>query len=176
MLNHIKRWFFNKNLPKPIRKQKSFGLNPQKSVAILFNGTSEEDRKAVHAFKKRIKNSGAITVKSLAFINNKLPLDNIDYAAYNLKNVNWYGLPSGEKVEEFMSGPWDIVIFLGDTLENHYEYILKNINASFIIGNAIKDAETFFDLTVDTQNSKDMAKKINTIIKSIDIISIKKIS
>lgn len=176
MLNRIKRWFFIKNLPKSSNSFKGTGVNPQKRIAILFDGSTEDDRKVVHEFKKRMKNSGASVVKSLAFVNNKLPLDNVDYAAYNLKNVNWYGFPSGQKVEEFIEGQWDVVIFLGDDMAAHFEFILRNVNASFIIGATKADNNNLFHLSIDSSETKNLTQKINTIIKSIDIISIKKIS
>jgi hypothetical protein len=140
-------------------------------VAILFDGTHEEDRKTVHAFKKHIKVSGSPRVKSLAFINNKLPLDNVDYAAYNLKDTLWFGQPTGENVEEFIRGHWDIVIFLGREITPHFEYILKMVNASFIVGISENEPVALFDLTVEVKKEDSLEKRIQTIIRSIDIIS-----
>lgn len=168
---NLKKWFFNKNLQTPIFKEKVAGFNPQKNIAILFEGTDEEDRKTVHAFKKRLKNSNSFNVKSLAFVNNKLPLDNVDYAAYNLKDVNWYGKPSGPKVEGFILGPWDILIFLGEKMHPHFEFIVRHINASFIIGTSLDKDSSYFHLTVESQQNDTLDKKINTIIKSIELIS-----
>ncbi len=175
MANNIIRWFYEKNIPKTPRKRSISGINPQKRIAVLFDGTSEEDRKTVHAFKKQLKQSGATNVSSLAFVNNKLPLDNVDYAAYNLKNVNWYGVPSGQKVEEFLKVPWDLVIFLGDKMNLHFEYLLSYVDASFIIGNYVNGANDLFDLTIDTEKEVNLSQKINSIIKGIELISINKI-
>jgi hypothetical protein len=51
------------------------------------------------------------SIKSLAFIDNALPFDNVDYAMHTIKkNINWYGVPFGEKVEEFIRKKFDLLI------------------------------------------------------------------
>lgn len=171
MWTNFKKWIFDRRLPQSVVKERVAGLNPQQHVAILFDGTNEEDRKTVHAFKKIIKAAGSPRVKSLAFINNKLPLDNVDYSAYNLKNIYWYGQPTGQNVEMFIRGHWDMVIFLGQEMTPHFEYILKMVNASFIVGISEKEPVPLFDLTVEIKKEDSLEKRIQTIIRSIDIIS-----
>lgn len=171
MWSNFKKWIFDRHLPQSVVKEKMAGLNPQQHVGILFDGTQEEDRKTVHAFKKLIKSSGSSKVKSLAFIKNKLPLDNVDYAAYNMKDIQWYGQPSGENVAEFIQGHWDLVIFLGKEISPHFEYILKVVNASFIVGISENEPVALFDLTVEVQKEDSLEKRIQAIIRSIDIIS-----
>lgn len=173
MWTQFKKWIFDRHLPQSVVKEKVAGVNPQQNVAILFDGTNEEDRKTVHAFKKLIKSAGSSRVKSLAFINNKLPLDNVDYAAYNLKDTRWYGQPSGENVEEFIRGHWDLVIFLGYAVDPHFEYIMKMVNASFIIGISENGHVPLFDLTVEVKKEDSLEKRIQTTVRSIDIISSK---
>ena len=112
MIEKIKRWFFDKELNVQLKNNGAVrnGVNAAASIGILFDGTLEADRKTVHKFKKQLNPSGAKQIKSLAFIQNKLPLDNIDYNAYNEKDVKWYGVPFGEKVEEFIQYNFDILI------------------------------------------------------------------
>jgi hypothetical protein len=104
MIDKIKAWFFYRDFRVDglTNKDQNAGLNSEQNIAVLFDGTSEEDRKKVHRFKKKLNPDGKKNIKSLAFIDNALPLDNVDYAAYNKKNIKWYGVPFGAKVEEFI--------------------------------------------------------------------------
>lgn len=173
MLDRIKKTLFyrafrtqtNNNPHKPLLSIKGG------SVIILFNGTREEDRKTVHRFKKKLTTSGAASVKSLAYIDNKLPLDNVDYAAYNKKNINWYGVPSGEKVESFIQSPADILVVLCPVMLPHYEYIIAHAQAQFIIGPDIVNSTTYFNLTVQYPASDNLEDMVHAITKAVDVIA-----
>lgn len=176
MIQKIKDWFFYKEFKfyTPTKSHKTNTVNNGNSICILFDGSQEEDRKIVHQFKKNINPSQNKQVKSLAFINNKLPLDNVDYAAYNLKDVKWFGIPFGEKVEEFISYEYDLLIVLCNHMEPHYEYIIANNKSAFKIGPNLDKAQKYLDLIIEINENDDVSAIIKKIIKNIDIISIKK--
>ncbi|MBK8628181.1 MAG: hypothetical protein IPN86_22280 [Saprospiraceae bacterium] len=176
MLQSIKKWFFSKEFKSDARPKghQTSGLNSMQSVAILFDGTDETERKIVHKFKKSINPDGKKDIKSLAFINNQLPLDNIDYAAYNLKNIKWYGLPFGEKVEEFVHLKFDILIVIVSKMLPHYEYIIAHSDVKFVIGPSIFNAEKYFDLTVEISENESSDIVIKKIMKAIDKVALKK--
>ncbi|KXK38591.1 MAG: hypothetical protein J5I52_04295 [Saprospiraceae bacterium] len=174
MLKGLKRWMFYKSFsPERSKKKKRTGINPLHTVAVLFDGTQEAERKLVHQFKKDLKAHSAQEAKSLAFINNRLPLDNVDYDAYNLKNVNWYGVPSGTKVSDFIQSNWDVLIFLGQKMLPHYEYIFAHSQANFIIGPSITRAEQYFDMIVDNTEASTTKALINKIIQAVNTIAVK---
>ena len=102
-----------------------------------------------------------------------MPLDNIDYAAYNQKNVKWYGIPFGEKVEEFIHFNFDILIVLCKKMLPHYEYIIAHSEAKFIMGTALNKAEKYFNLMVDTGESQDIDDMISSVMKGAEKIAIK---
>ena len=174
MIDRIKNWLFYREFDTPKHvKHTSVSINPVSSICILFDGTNEDDRKKVHHLKKTLNLSGKRTIKSLAFIDNNLPLDNIDYSAYNQKNVKWYGIPFGEKVEEFIHLNFDILIVLCKRMLPHYEYIIAHSEAKFIMGAALNKAEKYFNLMVDMGESPDIDDMIRSILKSAEKIAIK---
>ncbi len=175
MLHRIRKWFFYRafNLQDKKKVRRHGQVNPMKSVCILFDGTDEAQRKQVHQFKKAINRDGQTEVKSLAFINNRLHLENVDYAAYNLKDINWYGVPSGEKVQTFIQYNYDLMIVLCKKMLPQYEYIIAHSEAQFKVGAAIKRAEHYFDLIVDMPESKDTGALINNIMKAVSLVSVK---
>lgn len=174
MFKQIRKWLFYKAFSnKNIRINSGNTVNPVRNVCILFDGTEEDQRKIVHQFKKTIAAGGRSDVKSLAFINNRLPLDNVDYAAYNLKQINWYGIPNGEKVEAFINNNYDMMIVLIKKMLPHFEYIIAHSNAKFIVGPAITRAENYFDLIVEMPKSTDTNELINNIIKMVNLVAVK---
>ena len=174
MIEKIKNWLFYKEFDSGKHVQHTYQhINPASSICILFDGTNEDDRKKVHQLKKSLNTVGNKIIKSLAFIDNSLPLDNIDYAAYNRKNVKWYGIPFGEKVEEFIHFNFDILIVLCKKMLPHYEYIIAHSEARFIVGAAINKAEKYFNLIVDTDEQKEIDELIRSIIKAVDKIAVK---
>lgn len=175
MLENIKNWLFYKEFKTDARPKghKSSGLNNLQSVAILFDGTDENERKIVHKLKKNINTDGKKNIKSIAFINNQLPLDNIDYLGYNLKNVKWHGIPFGDKVEEFIHLKSDILIVLIKNMMPHFEYIIAHSEAKFIIGPSIVKSEKYFDVTVQTGENENTESIIKRLINAINTIAIK---
>ena len=176
MLQSIKDWFFFKDFKSDSRPKghRVAGFNDMHSVCILFDGTTEEERKIIHKFKKAINPSGKKNVKSLAFINNALALDNVDYPAYNLKDVKWTGKPFGLKVDEFINLKFDLLIVMCKNMLPHFEYIIAHSEASFIIGPSIPKAEKYFNITVGTDPNPTTEVIIKKIISAIDKIAVKK--
>lgn len=175
MFERIRKWFFYRefNATLHARKRSTGGTNPEKKIAILFDGTSEDDRKTVHRFKKMINKDGSREVKSLAYVDNNLPLDNVDYAAYNRKNLKWYGAPFGNRVEEFISRDEDVLIVLCKEMTLHYEYLIGFSRAAFIIGPAMEKAEKYFDLIIDAGQGIDLDALIRQMVSAVDQVCIK---
>lgn len=175
MLKIIKDWLFYRAFDSNARPNghRSNGINNMHTICILFDGTEEEDRKIVHKFKKTISPDGKRNIKSLAFINNQLPLDNIDYSAYNLQNIKWYGLPLGEKVAEFIQFKCDILIVLCKSMLPHFEYIIAHAESKFVIGPSIDKSEKYFDIIIDADASINIENLIKKILTAIDKIAIK---
>lgn len=175
MLKSLRKWMFYRsfNLADQAKKPANIQVNPMRSVCILFDGSEEEQRKRVHQFKKMMSQEGRSEVKSLAFVNNRLPLDNVDYAAYNLKDINWYGIPSGERVQTFIKYDFDLMIVLCKKMLPHYEYIIAHSGAHFKVGPDITRAEKYFDLIVDLPKSMDTGLLINNIIQAVNLVAVK---
>ena len=109
----------------------------------------------------------------MAFINNVLPLDNVDYAAYNNKNIKWYGVPFGAKVEEFIQEKSDLLIVLSKEMLPHYEYIIAHSLANFKVGADIKRSEKYFDLIIECELKEEIERICDAIVKGIDKIAVK---
>ncbi|MBK8052943.1 MAG: hypothetical protein IPK35_06635 [Saprospiraceae bacterium] len=174
MIGYLKKWLFYKEFQVVAnQKHQPNSINYNSSICILFDGTNEDDRKKVHKFKKNLNTTGHKSIKSLAFIDNNLPLDNVDYSAYNRKNIKWCGVPFGEKVEEFIHLNFDVLIVLCKKMLPHYEYIIAHSQSRFIIGSAIHKAEKYFNLIVDAEEKNDLDEIIKCLLRTTEQIAIK---
>ena len=175
MLDKIKQWFFYNDFKRVLKDKKPSVpvVNSINSICILFDGSSEDDRKAIHRIKKKLNANEKKTIKSLAFINNNLPLDNVDYAAYNLKSIKWYGIPFGEKVDEFINLNFDVLIVLCQKMLPHFEYIIAHSKSAFIIGPNINKAETYFNFILETDNYSDIQNIMDKLVSNLHKVAIK---
>ena len=175
MLEKLKEWFFYRDFkiqPKKDIIHKSI-LNTEQTICILFDGTNEEDRKSIHRLKKILNPLGNKSIKSLAFLNNSFPLDNVDYAAYNHKTIKWHGVPFGEKVEEFLNLHFDLLIVLCKNMLPHFEYIIAHSSASFVVGPHLNKSEKYFNLIIESEYTENLFQLSQLIIKGIEKISVK---
>lgn len=175
MFRRLKKWMFYKSFAvnSGDKKKPRIEINEINSICILFEGTDESERKLVHQFKKKLIGKSNKKVDSLAFIKNKLPVDNMDYAAFNLKNINWYGVPSGGKVNQFVNTPCDLLIVLCTKMLPHYEYIIAHSKAKFKIGPALTRAEKYLDLIVDAPLDRGTQVMVSDIIKAVETVAVK---
>ncbi|HRO07447.1 MAG TPA: hypothetical protein PK611_02620 [Saprospiraceae bacterium] len=175
MIKGIKKWLFYRSFTVDSRRnvQQTHSVNQLKTVGVLFDGTSESERKLVHQFKKYISQSGRVEVKSLAFVDNRLPLDNVDYAAFNRTDINWYGIPSGDKVSEFIKNNFDLLIILTRKMLPQYEYIIAHSTAKFKVGPSIKRAENYLELIVDLPGDHNTELLQNNILKALNLVALK---
>lgn len=169
MWQSIQRWMFDSELKKrglPVKSTARHSVNQALRIGILFDGTDENDRKIIHKFKKQLTASGK-EVRSLAFINNKLPLDNVDYNAYNLRDVNWYGIPTGDKVTQFIEKEFDVLIPVIHRMTLHFEYIIAAAKARLIIGPAVSHAERYFNLISEQNNDDNLENIIQELLSNV---------
>lgn len=173
MIGRIRRWFLMQKIKEvvvPVKKSVRQTINPALKIAVLFDGTSEEDRKTIHKFKKQLS-TGDRQVVSLAFVNNKLPLDNVDYQAYNLRDVNWFGMPASEKINAFIQSEFDVLLALIRNMEPHFEYIFATSHARLIIGPSVKGAEQYFHHITDTRTDAGLEQIIRDIMNCVGKIT-----
>lgn len=174
MFDSIRRWFLLKKIKEVGHTSKLTGrnhVNPALKIAILFDGTLEEDRKTIHRLKKKLS-TGDRQVSTLAFVNNKLPLDNVDYAAYNLKDVNWYGMPYGEKTETFINTEYDVMLAFIKTMEPHFEFIFATCKSKILIGPSVRSGEKYFHHITETNTHADLQKIVDDVLTTVAKVTI----
>lgn len=155
MANFIKRFFQEKALNKKgeDRNKKFLNLSQIKTCGFIINSKEEFVINTVSILENYLS-SNEINSKGLyinctgkketnKFKNNK----NVKYI--DIKEINWFGVPNKEIIQDFLEEPFDVLFDLSNLYTNYtHKYILTHSQASFIIGFHKENTE-FYDLTLN---------------------------
>jgi hypothetical protein len=115
LIKRVKLHFFKKQL---LKEQEGFVRQRQKqdtvkTIGIIFDATSPEHRDIINKFVDDLRSKGK-KVRLLAFFNDKHPHEGTPYPYFNLKELNWFGVPKPEvaPVYEFIKQPFDMLYSL----------------------------------------------------------------
>lgn len=141
-----------------------------KKIGIIFNGFLKENIDVTRQFIDYFKEKG-ISCQALGFVNKKKMNDfnlaslNIDY--FNLNHCNFFGFPKTDKVSNFLSEKFDILVNISEEEHLMYDYIVSHSLARFRIG---KNNNVLFDLLINTK-SKLSQDFVSEVIFYLDLIS-----
>ena len=163
----IRKFVFNK---KNINNKFFFNYNRTKKIGIIFNGRERKNiditRQLIDYFKEK-----NISCESLGFVNEtrmrefNLASLNMDY--FNLKDCNFFGFPKVDKVINFNSKKFDVLINISDEKNLIYDYIVSQSHAKFRVG---KENCELYDLLINTK-SNDSKNFVSEVIFYLDLIS-----
>ena len=126
-----------KELSKKNRKPKVIRLSDTKKIALLFDAKSSNDIIKVKSLLKYFLNKN-IDVDVLGFVEkNKMEdihLSSLHINYFNLKDLNFIGIPNSKKLKNFMSKKYDFLINL--SLDNSFptKYLAFKSISKFKIG------------------------------------------
>lgn len=152
MVQKIQTYILNKesmHIGQEIRRKRLGGLNRCLQVGILFNATKEEDRGKIYRFKKDRLFGISTQFFTLGFIDNSLNIEDIEYSAFNKKNIDWLGRPKGKKVEDFLAQTFDILISFIDVYHIPSLHIINRCDARLKIGLSPMAHPLTFDVLVE---------------------------
>jgi hypothetical protein len=112
--------------------------NEAKTVALLFDATTLENRKEMERFSKKLQKEGK-KVTILGFFNEKTQPNGWTFRVFNKKDVSWKGIPSGNEVQRFLEEKFDLLYHCSITECLPLEWLAALAKARFKIGPAIHD-------------------------------------
>jgi hypothetical protein len=124
-------------------------LSPSKAktVAIIYDATPLENRKAIEQFAEKLRHMGK-RITLLGFYNLK-EKPNTYGRFFSQKEVDWRGIPKSTEVDTFLSETFDLMyaLYMGDNLP--LGYISTLCKARFKIG-AYNPALEHYDMMFST--------------------------
>jgi hypothetical protein len=169
IVTDIKHWYGNWKLKRSDleekRKRQVFNLSGANRITILFEGTEPKDVQRVKTFVNELS-KGKELVSALGYVNEKDKsfehMSTLHFDFFSNDELNWYGMPQGMVIDNFLKEDYDILIDL--SLKEFYPltYMAVASPAKFKVGRSREDINVF-DLTID--NKKDQSLEV--LIKEI---------
>ncbi len=159
-LTDIKRRLFRNNLEK---RQRGAGrqvtasgpVNPDTAgrIVILYPADSAEDRKVVDKWRDAHKKT-TNKIEVLGYFSTDVGSASFDLIAVTPKTLNWYGVPVGEDVEQFLKTPCDLLIRLGPAEHTVLDFLVALKPATLKIGPRSTAADSPYHLQFDTHGNE----------------------
>jgi len=174
LINDIKSYLYNNSLRKELFNRKvnrqSIDLEHASSIGILINASNLEETEAILKYAEKLQNQGK-KVQILGFFDDKKIRSNLNFNHFNRKLVNFFDVPKGQVIVDFIYQPFDLLIICFYTENQTLEYIAANSKAHFRIG-ALTNKTHCFDVILNisepTNPTKFFIKEMETILKKMN--------
>jgi hypothetical protein len=171
-LDDIKEWLGRRRLVREAaadRKPIARNLGQVNKVAIVYLVTDEAAYKQVRNYVKKIKEElGIVRIMALGFVPEKeLPHymhAKLNFDAFTRKDLNWYRIPGGNTVNNFIAEEYEVLIdlTLNDTLP--LQYIVAKSRARFKVGRYSSTNRHLLDMMIDMAGTQSLPQ----LIKQVD--------
>ena len=171
LFDRIKEWMGIRRLLRELpvdRKPIAHNLALARKVAIVYIVEDEATHNHVKNYVKRIKEElGISNIMALGFSDQKsLPNylhSKLNFDAICLKDLNWYRIPQGNTVQNFMAEEYEIIIDL--TLEDRLpiQYIMAKSRSRFKVGRLSESNKRILDMMIDLAGSKSLPQMIQQV-------------
>jgi hypothetical protein len=171
ILNGIKDWFGRRALLKEARQDRSplpKNLAVANKVGMLYVAHDEQAHTQVRNYVKKIKEELGLTrIMALGYFPGKaLPFHlhtKLNFDAICLKDLNWYRIPQGNTVQNFMAEEYEIIIDL--TMEDRLpiQYIMAKSRARFKVGRWSESNKKILDMMIDMAGSRSLPQMIQQV-------------
>jgi hypothetical protein len=181
LFDRFKEWLGMRRLLRetmPDRHPVARNLAHCVKVGIVYSAVDEKAHGDVRNYVKKLKDElglhriqclGYADVKDLpAYLNAKLNFD-----AFCLKDLNWYRIPGGSTVNNFVQEDHDVLIDL--TLDDHLplQYVVAKSRARFKVGRLSDSNKRFLDMMIDTAGAHSLPQLIANMDRYLLMINAK---
>jgi len=171
LLDRIKEWLGIRRLLREMpseRKPIARNLAAARKVAIVYLVEDEAAHNHIRNYVKRIKEElGISNVMAMGYSDEKAlplpPCQALNFDAICQKDLNWYRIPQGNAVQNFMAEEYEVIIDL--TLEDRLpiQYIMAKSRARFKVGRWSDSNKRFLDMMIDMAGSRSLPQLIQQV-------------
>ena len=171
LLDRIKEWMGIRRLLRDLpqdRKPIARSIALARKVAIVYVVEDEAAHNQVRNYVKRLKEElGLSNIMALGYSDQKVMPHylhaKLNFEAICQKDLNWYRIPQGNTVQNFMTEEFEIIIDL--TLEDRLpiQYILAKSRARFKVGRWIESNKKILDMMIDMAGSRSLPQLIQQV-------------
>ncbi len=170
----VGQFVLNKEIPKVKRERNIVNLDNARTVGIIYILKDEHTYNQITRFVKFLQDK-QISTKAIGYFDGNIKpiyaIEKLSLDFYNRKDINWYGKPSGNYVNDFLKQEFDILIDL--TLSDSYptKYLAALSVAKFKVGKGGKDKDKIFDFMIKLNNDTTLDEFISLLTLYLEIIN-----
>jgi len=171
LFDRLKEWMGIRRLLRELpldRKPIARNLAMARKVAIVYVVEDEATHNHVRNYVKRVKEElGISMIMALGYSDQKVMPHflhaKLNFDAICLKDLNWYRIPQGNTVQNFMAEEYEVIIDL--TLEDRLpiQYIMAKSRARFKVGRFSESNKRILDMMIDMAGSKSLPQMIQQV-------------
>ncbi len=156
------QYFLNKELVDIKHKRSSVHLPTAKTVGILFDGTSPEERESVLSYAKGLEKEGK-KVRLLAFVDQKENGEELPFTYFDRKKLDWALRPICQEVKAFEEFTFDLLLNLTQKAVAPLDYIAARSRARFRVGPFTGRLHSY-DLMLDCKEGRGLEHFIKQVV------------
>ncbi len=152
--NRIGNYLLKRESATVRRNLRMVNLTHAKSIGIVYQLFDVPDYNQVMEFVTQLQHDHK-EVKALGFVQHKNLINRflpkLSYDFFSLNNINWYNKPVSDRVQDFISREFDLLIDL--TLNEHLplKYIIGLSKARCKVGRFSNENARYYDLMIKIQ-------------------------
>lgn len=181
LIDDIKEWLGRRALLRevaPERRPVAKNLGQSVKVGMVYMAVDEQAHVQVRNYVKKIKQELGITrISALGYFDGKLLPHHLhtklNFDAFCQKDLNWYRVPHGNVVQNFIAEEFDVLMDL--SLRDHLpvQYITAKSRARFKVGRLSTSNAHFLDMMIDTAGADSLPQLIANIDRYLMMINAK---
>jgi hypothetical protein len=171
LFDRLKEWMGIRRLLRELPQDRhpvAHNLARARKVAIVYLVEDEAAHNHIRNYVKRIKEElGISNVKALGYSEEKAMPHylhaKLNFDAICQKDLNWYRIPQGNTVQNFMAEEYEIIIDL--TLEDRLpiQYIMAKSRSKFKVGRWSESNTKILDMMIDVAGSRSLPQLIQQV-------------
>ncbi|HRO38624.1 MAG TPA: hypothetical protein PLV70_10530 [Flavobacteriales bacterium] len=179
LLDRLKEWLGRRALVKeaqPDRKPVAKNLAMSVKVGIIYFVADETAHNQVRNYVKKIKEELGLTkIMALGYYDEKVMPHylhaKLNFDVFSVKDLNWYRIPHGNVVQNFMAEEYDVLIDLTVHDLLPLQYILAKSRARFKVGRQSETNAHFLDMMIDTAGADSLPQLIATLDRYLMMVN-----
>jgi hypothetical protein len=179
LFDRIKEWLGRRALLRedmPDRKPVPRNLADAGKVGIVYLATDEAAYNHVRNYVKKVKEElGIHRIQCIGYVDQKdLPhfmIPKLNFDPFCQKDLNWYRIPGGNTVNNFIAEEFEILIDL--SLQDYLpvQYIVAKSRARFKVGRYSENGKRFLDMMIDMAGGQSLPQLITQVDRYLLMIN-----
>ena len=171
LFDRLKEWMGIRRLLRDLpqdRKPIARNLGFARKVAIVYVVEDEAAHNHVKNYVKRVKEElGISNIMALGYSDQKVMPHflhaRLNFDAICQKDLNWYRIPQGNAVQNFMAEEFEVLIDLSLEDRLPVQYILAKSRARFKVGRWSESNKKILDMMIDMAGSRSLPQLIQQV-------------